>query len=321
MRIVTFGEIMLRLSPVGYKRFIQADSFDVNFGGAEANVATALARFGIGSTYVTKLPQTPVGDMAVSALAKYGVDVSFIARGGERVGIYYYEKGIGERRSNVVYDRAHSAVSESKRADFDWQSVMQGADWFHITGITAAVVDKEIIRDALEAAKQNGAVISIDYNYRSKLWTRSEMAERMREFMPYADVFIGGDTDANDLLGFNAASPMAELMQKYGIKLAARTVRESISASDNIISAVIYHDGKEYYSKKHSVRIADRVGGGDAFDAGLIYALMNRYDCQKAVEFAIASDCLKHTTEGDMALSTVDEVKELAASTGGDVAR
>lgn len=321
MRVVTFGEIMLRLSPVGYRRFVQADTFDINFGGAEANVAAALACFGLDSAYVTKLPQNSVGDMAVAALRKYGVDVSGIVRGGDRVGIYYYEKGIGERGSNVVYDRAHSAISESKASDFDWQSVMQGADWFHITGITAAVVDKEIIIDALKAAKQSGAVISVDYNYRSKLWSRAEMAECMRDILPYADVFMGGETDARDMLGCESASPVTDLMRKFDIKLAARTVRENISASDNIISAVVYFGGREYNSKKHTVRIADRVGGGDAFDAGLIYALINRFDCRKAVEFAIASDCLKHTTEGDMALSSVDEVTRLAESAVGDVSR
>lgn len=321
MRIVTFGEIMLRLSPVGYRRFAQADSFDINFGGAEANVAAALAAFGQNAVFVTKLPQNPIGDAAVGCLRRYGVDVSHIARGGDRIGIYYYEKGFGERNSNVVYDRAFSAVSQSTPDDYDWQSVMRGADWFHITGITAAVVDKAIIIAALKAAKQCGAVVSVDYNYRSKLWTRQKSAECMRDIIPYADVFIGGETDAKDLLGFETASPITELMQKYCIKLAARTERENISASENIISAVLYHGGKEYHSKKHTVSIVDRVGGGDAFDAGLIYALLNKYDCRSAAEFAVASDCLKHTVEGDIAVATVDEVTRLAKASGGDVAR
>ncbi len=321
MRIVTFGELMLRLSPVGYRRLTQADSFEINFGGAEANVAAALAAFGQDALFVTKLPQNAIGDSAVAYLRKHGVNVSYIARGGERLGIYYYEKGIGERNSNVVYDRAYSAVSQSTSDDYDWQSIMRGADWFHITGITVAVVEKNIIIDALKAAKQRGAVISVDYNYRSKLWTRQKMAECMRDIMPYADVFMGGETDALDLLENNSASPMTDLMQKYGIKYAARTVRENISASENVISAVLYHDGKEYHSKKHSVRIVDRVGGGDAFDAGLIYALSHKYDCFSALEFAVASDCLKHTVEGDFAVATVDEVACAAHASGGDVAR
>lgn len=321
MRIVTFGELMLRLSPVGYRRFAQADSFEINFGGAEANVAAALAAFGQDALFVTKLPQNAIGDSAVSCLRKHSVNVSHIVRGGNRIGIYYYEKGFGERNSNVVYDRACSAVSQSTPDDYDWQSVMRGADWFHITGITAAVVDKAIIIDALKAAKQSGAAVSVDYNYRSKLWTRQKSAECMRDIIPYADVFIGGETDACDLLGFETASPMTELMQKYGIKLAARTVRENISASENIISAVLYHGGKEYHSKKHNVCIVDRVGGGDAFDAGLIYALLHKYDCLSAVEFAVASDCLKHTVEGDFAFASVDEVAGIAKASGGDVAR
>lgn len=312
MRVVTFGEIMLRLAPNGNLRFLQSESFEALFGGAEANVAVGLANFGIDSAFVTKLPKHEIGQAAVNSLRRYGVDTCYIARGGDRVGIYYCEKGAGPRPGKVIYDRAGSAVSLSEASDYDFTAALKGADWFHITGITAGVVKTDIIIQALEAAKEAGATVSIDYNYRSKLWTRDEMKKVMRQIVPYADVFIGGETDACDLLGEKPDDPMRTLYEKYGFRAVASTSRESISASDNIIGARLITDGKEYFSKKYPVRIVDRVGGGDAFDAGLIYAMLNGYEPQYAVEFAVASSCLKHTVEGDFCIAEVSEAAALA---------
>lgn len=317
MRVVTFGEIMLRLAPEGNLRFLQSESLEALFGGAEANVAVGLANFGVDAAFVTKLPQHAIGQAAVNSLRRYGVDTSYIARGGERVGIYYCEKGAGPRPGKVIYDRAGSAVSLSEVSDYDFTAALKGADWFHITGITAGVLKTEVIISALEAAKAAGATVSVDYNYRSKLWSRDEMKKVMKLIVPYADVFIGGETDACDLLGEKPDDPMKALYERYGFRAVASTFRESISASDNVIGARLITGNEEYFSRRYQVRIVDRVGGGDAFDAGLIYAMLNRYEPSHAVEFAVASSCLKHTVEGDFGIAEVAEVEALA---GGDSA-
>ncbi len=317
MRVVTFGEIMLRLAPEGNLRFLQSGSFEALFGGAEANVAVGLANFGVDAAFVTKLPKHEIGQAAVNSLRRYGVDTSYIARGGDRVGIYYCEKGAGPRPGKVIYDRAGSAVSLSEGPDYDFAAALKDADWFHITGITAGVVKTDVILSALEAAKAVGAVVSVDYNYRSKLWTRDEMKTVMRKIVPCADVFIGGETDACDLLGKRPEDPMKALYESYGFRAVASTSRESISASDNIIGARLITGGREYLSRKYPVRIVDRVGGGDAFDAGLIYAMLSGYEPAYALEFAVAASSLKHTVEGDFAVAGVEEVASLA---GGDAA-
>ena len=331
-RVVTFGEIMLRLAPEGYYRFLQADSFGATFGGGEANVAVSLANYGIDTAFVTKLPSHEIGQMAVNSLRKYGVDTSRIVRGGDRVGIYYLEKGASQRPSKVIYDRAHSAVSEATAADFNWDEIFEGADWFHFTGITPALGDNvaEICLEAVKSAKKHGLKVSCDLNYRKKLWTREKAGKVMAELMPYVDVCIANEEDAADVFGIKAANTdvtkgevnhegykdvAKQLKERFGFEYVAITLRGSISANDNDWAAMLY-DGENYcFSKQYRVHIVDRVGGGDSFGGGLIYAMLNGYSSQETIEFAVAASCLKHSVEGDYNMMSVSEVKNLA---GGD---
>lgn len=330
--VVTFGEIMLRLSPSGYQRLVQAKSLDVTFGGGEANVAVSLAGYGVPARFVTKLPKNDMGRACKGELARWGVDTSCIAEGGDRLGIYYCEKGASQRPSKVVYDRAGSAIAEADPADFDWDKIFEGAEWFHFTGITPAISDKAaaITLEACKKAKEKGVTVSCDLNYRKKLWTREKARQVMTELMQYVDVLIANEEDAADVFGIRAEatditkgeinlagyqSVARQLVDAFHFKKVAITLRESISASCNNWSALLY-DGKEFYSsKKYTIQIVDRVGGGDSFGGGLIYGLTQGYDCQQALEFAVAASCLKHTIEGDFNLMTVDEVKALM---GGD---
>ena len=332
MKVVTFGEVMLRLAPEGYYRFLQADTFGATFGGGEANVAVSLANFGLDAAFVTKLPSHEIGQMAVNSLRKYGVDTSKIARGGDRVGIYYLEKGASQRPSKVIYDRAHSAVSEAAASDFNWDDIFEGADWFHFTGITPALGDNvaDICLEAVKAAKKHGIKVSCDLNYRKKLWTREKAGEVMAELVKYVDVCIANEEDAADVFGIKAAGTdvtkgevnhegykdvARQLKERFGFSHVAITLRGSISANDNDWAAMLY-DGKDYYfSKQYRVHIVDRVGGGDSFGAGLIYSMLNGYSAQDTIEFAVAASCLKHSIEGDYNLMSVSEVKNLA---GGD---
>ena len=331
-RVVTFGEIMLRLAPDGYYRFFQNDRMQATFGGGEANVAVSLANFGLDSTYVTKLPKHAIGQAAVDSLRYFGVDTSKIVRGGDRVGIYYLEKGASQRGSVCIYDRAHSAISEAKPTDFDWDAIFDGADWFHFTGITPALGGNlvDICLDACKAAKAHGVKISCDLNYRGKLWTRAEAREAMTKLCEYVDVCISNEEDAKDVFGIEAEatdiyagelnhegykSVAKQLADKFGFEMVAITLRESHSAFDNGWSAMLF-DGENYcFSKKYDLHIIDRVGGGDSFGGGLIYALMNGKDTQAAVEFAVAASALKHSIGGDYNMVTVPEVEKLA---GGD---
>ncbi len=331
-RVVTFGEVMLRLAPEGYYRFLQADSFGATFGGGEANVAVSLANYGIDAAFVTKLPSHEIGQMAVNSLRKYGVDTSRIVRGGDRVGIYYLEKGASQRPSKVIYDRAHSAVSEATAADFNWDEIFEGADWFHFTGITPALGDNvaEICLEAVKSAKKHGLKVSCDLNYRKKLWTREKAGKVMAELMPYVDVCIANEEDAADVFGIKAANTdvtkgevnhegykdvAKQLKERFGFEYVAITLRGSISANDNDWAAMLY-DGENYcFSKQYRVHIVDRVGGGDSFGGGLIYAMLNGYSSQETIEFAVAASCLKHSVEGDYNMMSVSEVKNLA---GGD---
>lgn len=331
-RVVTFGEVMLRLAPEGYYRFLQADSFGATFGGGEANVAVSLANFGIDAAFVTKLPSHEIGQMAVNSLRKYGVDTSRIVRGGDRVGIYFLEKGASQRPSKVIYDRAHSAVSEATSADFKWDEIFEGADWFHFTGITPALGDNvaEICLEAVKSAKKHGLKVSCDLNYRKKLWTREKAGKVMAELMPYVDVCIANEEDAADVFGIKAANTdvtkgevnhegykdvAKQLKERFGFEYVAITLRGSISANDNDWAAMLY-DGENYcFSKQYRVHIVDRVGGGDSFGGGLIYAMLNGYSSQETIEFAVAASCLKHSVEGDYNMMSVSEVKNLA---GGD---
>ena len=331
-KVITFGELMLRLAPLGYYRFVQADTLGATFGGGEANVAVSLANYGMDAAFVTKLPKHEIGQAAVNSLRKYGVDTSLITRGGDRVGIYYLEKGASQRASKCIYDRAHSAIAEATSADFDWDKIFEGADWFHFTGITPALGANvaELCKEACKAAKAHGVKISCDLNYRGKLWTRAQARETMTELCKYVDVCIGNEEDAKDVFGIEAEntdihggklnyegykSVAKQLKDTFGFEKVAITLRTSYSANDNDWAAMLYDGNDYYFSKKYNIRIVDRVGGGDSFGAGLIYGLLSGKDCQAALEFAVAASCLKHSIEGDYNMVSVDEAEKLA---GGD---
>ena len=331
-RVITVGEIMLRLAPEGYYRFVQANSFGATYGGGEANVAVSLANFGIDTAFVTKLPAHEIGQAAVNELRKFGVDTSRIVRGGNRIGIYFLEKGASQRPSKVIYDRAHSAIAEASPEDFDWNEIFQNADWFHFTGITPALNDTlaAICLDACKKAKELGLTVSCDLNYRNKLWSREKAGQVMSELCKYVDVCIANEEDAADVFGIRAANTdvtkgavshegykdvAKQLAGRFGFSKVAITLRESLSASDNNWAAMLYDGTEFYFSKKYAVHIVDRVGGGDSFGGGLIYACLNQYDPQSTIEFAAAASCLKHSVEGDMNMVSVSEVQKLA---GGD---
>lgn len=309
-KVITMGEIMLRLSTPGYKRFIQSDSFDVCYGGGEANVAVSLANYGHDAYFVTRVPNNPIGDSAIAALRKFNVNCDYIAKGGKRLGIYFLETGASMRASNVVYDRADSAIAEADPSDFDFNRIFDGADWFHFTGITPAISDKAALltEEALKAAKQKNITVSVDLNFRKKLWS-SEKAQRvMTNLMQYVDVCIGNEEDAEKVLGFKPGNTdvtsgelelagyqdiFEQMIEKFNFKYVVSSLRESYSASDNGWSACIY-DGKEFYhSKKYDIRIVDRVGGGDSFAAGLICGLLDGKSMKDSLEFAVAAFSFK----------------------------
>ena len=318
-KVVTLGEIMLRLSTPGNTRFVQSDSFDVVYGGGEANVAVSCANYGHDAYFVTKLPKHEIGQSAVNALRKYGVKTDFICRGGDRVGIYYLETGASMRPSKVIYDRAHSAIAEADPCDFDFDAIMEGADWFHWSGITPAISDKaaELTKLACEAAKRHGVTVSVDLNFRKKLWTKEKAQSIMKPLMQFVDVCIGNEEDAEKVLGFKPGNTdvtsgelelagyvdiFNQMADKFGFKYIISSLRESHSASDNGWSACIM-DGKTrefYHSRKyHITPIVDRVGGGDSFAGGLICGLADGKDMKAALEFAVAASALKHTIPGD----------------------
>ena len=328
--IITLGEIMLRLSPSGQNvRFVQADRFDVIYGGGEANVAVSCANYGHHATFVTKLPAREIGQSAINALRRYGVDTSHIARGGNRIGIYYAETGVSMRPSKVIYDRAGSSISEAKPADFDFDAIMEGADWFHWSGITPAISDSaaELTRLACEAAKRHGVTVSVDLNFRKKLWTSEKAQQVMRPLMQYVDVCIGNEEDAQLCLGFKPDADVEggntdadgykgifeQMRREFGFKYVVSTLRESLSASHNGWKAMIF-DGNEFYvSKRYDILpIIDRVGGGDSFSGGLIHGLLTKQSMGEALEFAVAASALKHTINGDFNMVSAEEVEALA---------
>lgn len=331
-KIVTFGEIMLRLAPEGYYRFVQADTYGATYGGGEANVAVSLANYGLDASFVTKLPSHEIGQSAVNSLRRFGVDTSLISRGGDRVGIYFLEKGASQRPSKVIYDRAGSSIATATTKDFDWNKIFDGVDWFHFTGITPALGDNvaQICLEACKAAKERNITVSCDLNYRNKLWSKEKAGKVMGQLCHYVDVVIANEEDASDVFGIKAANTdvtsgkvnhegykdvAKQLVDRFNFSKVAITLRGSLSANDNNWAAMLY-DGKEYYfSKNYLIHIVDRVGGGDSFGAGLIYSTLNDYAPQDAIEFAVASSCLKHSIEGDFNQVSVDEVKKLA---GGD---
>ena len=331
-RVITFGEIMLRLAPEGYMRFIQTTAYGATYGGGEANVSISLANYGVDTAYVTKLPKHDIGQAAVNELRRYGVDTSKIVRGGNRVGIYFLEKGASQRPSKVIYDRANSAIATASREDFDWDDIFEGADWFHFTGITPALGDNvaEICKDACKAAKAHGLTVSCDLNYRKNLWSREKAGQVMGKLMEYVDVCISNEEDASDVFGIKAAHTditggkldheayqdvARQLAERFGFQHVAITLRTSLSANDNVWAAMLY-DGTDYhFSKSYPIHIVDRVGGGDSFGAGLIYGMVQGMDAKSTLEFATAASCLKHSIEGDFNHASVEEVLRLA---GGD---
>ena len=329
-KVVTFGEIMLRLTPSEpNSRFVQADKYDVIFGGGEANVAVSVANYGDEGVFVTKVPAHEIGQAAVNALRRYGVNTQYIARGGNRLGIYYAENGASMRPSKVIYDRAGSSIAEADPQDFDWDAIMDGADWFHWSGITPAISDKaaELTKLACQAAKRHNVTVSCDLNFRKKLWTEAKAQSVMTPLMEYVDVCIGNEEDAEKCLGFKPEADVEsgntdasgyhtifkQMAEKFGFKIVVSTLRESRSASDNGWKALIY-DGTEFYESKHYEisPIVDRVGGGDSFSGGLIHGLTKWNDPKKALEFAVAASALKHTIPGDFNLVSKDEALTLA---------
>ena len=335
-KVVSFGEIMLRLSTGGFTRFVQAQGFDATYGGGEANVAVSLANYGMESFFVTKVPKHEIGQSALNHLRRFGVNVDYIVRGGDRIGIYFLESGASQRSSKVIYDRANSSISGIKKNEIDWNMVFENANWFHWTGITPAISKdaREVLNDACIVAKKMGITISCDLNFRAKMWTEKEAQSVMIPLMDYVNVCIANEEDAEKSLGLKAGKTNVEkgqidqegyfqvaqiLKLKYNFDSVAITLRESYSASKNGWSAMLL-DNKDcsfpYRSKKYDIEIVDRVGGGDSFASGLIYSLLNKSNTKEALEFAVAASCLKHSIPGDFNLVTINEVEKLMKSGG-----
>lgn len=320
---------MLRLSTPSQERFVQAQQFDINYGGGEANVAVSLANFGDESYFVSKVPSSEIGQCAIDELRKYGVDTRFVVRGGERLGIYFLETGASMRASKVIYDRAHSSISEAEVSDFDFDSIFKDVSWFHFTGITPALGKKaqDLVLASLKAAKAHHVTVSCDLNFRAKLWTSEEARLYMNSYMPYVDYVIGNEEDADKCLGFKPEGSDVEkgklsiegykrmfeaMIEKYHFKGAACSLRESFSATHNGWSGLLYKDGEFFQSKHYDIDpIIDRVGGGDAFASGLIYGLLHLSNGQEAIDFAVASSALKHTIPGDFSHFSAQEVSAL----------
>lgn len=318
MKVVTFGEIMLRLSPAGSLRFMQEPSFKAYFGGSEANTAIALEQMGVHTSFVTKLPENDIADSCIAELSSFGVDVSSVARGGSRMGIYFCENGAGIRAGKVIYDREHSAISEAVISDFDVDGIFEDADIFHFTGITPAISDSaaDIVSVLVKAAKEKGINVSCDLNYRSKLWSKDKANKTMTSLMPYVDILMANEGSVLDVFGLEAENEekLASLLsEKFGFELIAFTKRKSDSADYNTLSGMIYKCGKAYYSPEIPVHIIDRVGGGDAFNAGVLFGILNGLDMQETVCIANAANALKHTVEGDYYTGSKGEIISAAS--------
>lgn len=329
-KVVSFGELLLRLASPGYTKLFQKDSFDATFCGGEANVAVSLSIFGLNSMFVTKLPQNDVGVAAANSLNYFNVDTSHIVYGKGRMGLYYLEKGASQRPSKVIYDRNYSAIAVAEKNDFDWDDIFKGADWFHWTGIDPALSDNmaEICLEACRSAREKGITVSCDLNYRKNLWTSEKAKSIMSKMLQYVDVCVANEEDAEKVLGIKPEnndvesgklnkkgyeSVAIQICNRYGCKKVAFTLRESYSASRNGWSAMLYdaEKGKSFFSRVYDINIVDRVGGGDSFTAGLIYSIIMKKAEQDAIEFATAASCLKHTLEGDYNRTTVDDVENL----------
>jgi 2-dehydro-3-deoxygluconokinase len=332
-KVVTLGEIMMRLTTPGYQRFVQSESFDVTYGGGEANVATALCNYGLNGVFVSKVPDTAIGQSAINHLRRYGVDTQHVARGGERLGIYFLEIGASMRASQVIYDRAYASITDADISDFDFDKIFEGADWFHTTGITPALSDKAaaLTEAALKAARERGITTSIDLNYRKKLWSKEKAREVMSRLCQYVDVCVGNEEDANDMLGFVSQGTdvtkgelnldgfkdvCRQMKEKFGFKYIASTLRESYSASDNGWSALVYDGTEFYHTKEYEVRIVDRVGSGDSFASGFIYGLVTGKSMKDSADFGVAASALKHTIPGDLNHATLSDVENLVKGDG-----
>lgn len=329
-KIVTFGEIMMRLNPEGHGRFVQAEAFQVSCAGGEANVAVSLANYGHDAAFISKVPAHEIGQCAVNSLRRYGVDTTKMVRGGARLGIYFVEKGASQRGSKVIYDRANAAFALSEPAEYNWDAILDGVEWFHFTGITPALGGKlpEICLEALKACKAKGITISCDLNYRSKLWSQEQAGMVMGKLMPYVDVCIANEEDAADVFGIRAANTdiqggklnhegyvdvARQLQERFGFDQVAITLRGSLSANDNDWAGMLYTAGKAYFSPTYRIHIVDRVGGGDSFGGGLIHGLVTGMEPQQVINYAVAASCLKHTIEQDYNLVNVSEVMALAS--------
>ena len=334
-RFVTFGEIMMRLNPEGYGRFVQAERFEASYAGGEANVAVSLANYGQDVSFVTKLPSNPLGEAARNAVRRFGVETGSIVWGGPRLGLYFVEKGAAQRASKVVYDRAGSSIALARRGEFDWARILKGAKWFHFTGITPALGGDlpAICLDALKFCKTHRITVSCDLNYRGKLWTRAEAGKCMAKLVPYVDVLIANEADAADVFGIvgkgsdvesgkldkaGYVSVAEQLVKRFGCKRVAVTLRTSLSAFDNLWAGMLYDAKakKACFSKEYALHIVDRVGGGDSFGGGLIYALATGKKPQAAIDFAVAASALKHSIEHDFNLVSAAEVESLASGNG-----
>jgi 2-dehydro-3-deoxygluconokinase len=327
-KVITLGELMLRLAPEGYYRFLQASNYYATYGGGEANFAVSLANYGLEVAFVSKLPKHEIGQAGINSLRQCGVNTSFIVRGGQRVGIYFLEKGASQRASKVIYDRANSSISLASKEEFDWHKIFENAKWFHFTGITPALSDNaaEICLEACKLAKKKEIMVSCDLNYRAKLWSNRKAEKIMGKLCSYVDVCIANEEDAFSVFGIKAKHTditagkvdiigyqevAQELKKRFNFSKIAITLRGSISASDNRWSAVLYDGINFFFSKEYVMHIVDRVGGGDSFGAGLVYSLIKEYPGQEAIEFAVAASCLKHSVEGDYNQVSIDEIKKL----------
>lgn len=333
MKFVGFGDMLISFEPVGYQRLIQANTMQVNYTGAEANVCVNLAQLGVKSYYVGKVPDNDIGRCALANMCKYRVNVDHVAVGGDRLGVIYTEKGAAQRPSKVIYDRKNSAFTTSTLADYNWEEIMAGAKFFHFTGITAALSDEmpAILQAACDAAHKAGALVSCDLNYRKNLWSVEKARQVMQKLASSVDLMLANEEDADKVLDIRAADSditagklsregyahvAEEIQQKYGCRWVGISLRESISASDNRWSGMFYDNGTAYFSRTYDIHIVNRVGGGDSFSSGLIYACMNGFDPQKTVDFAVAASCLKHSIEQDFNLVTLEEITRLMEGDG-----
>ena len=329
-RMIAFGDLLMRLSPQGFQRFVQADSFEVRFTGAEANSAALLAGLGVETEAVSKVPATEIGDACLGYLRRFGVGTRHIARGGDRLGIFFLETGASQRPSKVIYDRDHTSFQTATPEDFDWDAILSGADWFHFSGTAPAQGPSVLaaLQEGLTAAKAAGVSVSCDLNYRAKLWSPEEASEVMTDLMEYVDVLVGNEEDAHKVFGIAAGSTdvtkgeldrsgyesvSIQLVERFGFRYVATTLRSSISASINGWAGMLYDGQQHYVSRSYEIHpVIDRVGGGDSFSGGLIYGMLAGWDPQKTVDFAAAASCLKHSINGDFGLLSLEEVQLLA---------